>query len=51
VTRLADQLRAPLWRAELDLTIAKAITDKSIRGAYAKLPARERHCNSLAGSS
>jgi hypothetical protein len=51
VTGLADQLRAPLWRAELDLAIAKAITDKSVRSAYAKLPARERHCNSLAGNS
>lgn len=51
VTGLATQLRAPLWRAELDLAIAKAITDQSIRGTYAKLPARERRCNSFAGNS
>jgi len=48
VTGLGNRLRGPLWESELDLAIARALTDNSARSAYAKLPQRERRCNSFA---
>ena len=51
VTGLSERLRGPLWQSELDLAIARAVTDRAVRGAYVKLPARERRCNSFAGDT
>lgn len=38
------RLQGPLWHAELDSAIAKAITDPSVRKTYARLPTAEQNC-------
>lgn len=44
VGTLATQLQGPLWHAELDTSIAEAITDPAIRKAYERLPANAQRC-------
>jgi hypothetical protein len=44
LTSLGQRLRAPLWEAELDWAVTKAITLREAREAYARLPLERQRC-------
>lgn len=44
VSAVAERLQGPLWEAELDHSIAMAITERSVRRAYERLPDQQKRC-------